>query len=245
MHAYVYDGTFDGLLTAIYEAYYRGEQPERIAASGEFQEDFLMQSVDIHTDTEKAGRVYRSIIEKISLHALEYVFYAFLSETQDVGTAIYKYLKLGWKVGGTVDDYLAKDEVLRVHELHRKVASERHALLGLIRFRSIGEDRYYAPIEPRYNTIGLLAPHFVQRLSDQHWMIHDVKRGIGAVYNQKEWIITEINLHKEIRLSEEEQYWQSLWKEYFKKIAIKERINPKLQKSNMPMKYWKYLIEKN
>jgi probable DNA metabolism protein len=43
---------------------------------------------------------------------------------------------------------------------------------------------------------------------------------------------------------QEEEFYQTLWKQYFKSIAIEGRINPRLQMQHMPKKYWKYLIEK-
>jgi len=35
-----------------------------------------------------------------------------------------------------------------------------------------------------------------------------------------------------------------MWKEYFKTIAIKERINPKLHRQHLPVRFWKYMTEK-
>ena len=32
--------------------------------------------------------------------------------------------------------------------------------------------------------------------------------------------------------------------EYFKTIAIKERINPKLHRQHLPVRFWKYMTEK-
>jgi probable DNA metabolism protein len=45
-------------------------------------------------------------------------------------------------------------------------------------------------------------------------------------------------------VSEEEKAVRQIWQSFFKTIAIPERKNPRLQKSNMPAKYWKYLTEK-
>ena len=42
----------------------------------------------------------------------------------------------------------------------------------------------------------------------------------------------------------DEQLFQSLWKTYFKAICIKERLNPRKHKQDMPVRYWKYLTEK-
>lgn len=242
---YIFDGSFDGLLTSIYEAYYRKEKPEKILSEEDYQESLLIEKIHIDTDVEKAKKVYNSIKTKISNRALQNVFYTYLSEEKDLGTWIYQYLRLGWKIGNNIDYNMADDRVLRIYKTRRKVERERHLLLGLIRFRRLESNVYYALIEPQFNTVGLLAPHFVKRLSDQNWVIHDVKRKIGAAYNGREWIIRDIDLKDKLRLKEDELIFQNLWKEYYKSIAIKNRINHKLQKRCMPMKYWRYLVEKN
>lgn len=241
---YIYDGTFDGMLTAIYEAYYRRERPDKITLEDNPQENFIVHKVCIHTDSEKAQKVYNSIQTKISSQALKNVFYAFLSEINDSETAIYQYLKLGWTIGKDVDMNLSNDAVLKVHNLYQKVARERHAMLGLIRFNRLENDIYYSQIEPQYNIVGLAAPHFASRLSDENWVIHDLKRGIAVMYNKKEWIIKDIDIIEELKFEKDEEMYQQLWKIYFKTIAIKNRINPRLQKRNMPVRYWKHLTEK-
>ena len=39
-------------------------------------------------------------------------------------------------------------------------------------------------------------------------------------------------------------WFQQLWKTYFKSTTIKERLNPRKHKQDMPVRYWKYLTEK-
>lgn len=243
---YIYDGSFEGLLTAIYEAYYRRENPDRIVDREDAQQNLFTHNVHISTNLVKADRVYRSIQEKISPYALENVLYAFLSEYEEMGTWIYRYLQLGWKTGEKVDLLIGDDRVLKIHEICRKVKFESHRMLGLVRFQALADSRniYYAPIQPDHNIVGLIAPHFASRLSDQNWMIHDVGRNIAALYNQKEWIMTSLSTDKLPPVGEEEMAFQSLWKQYFQSIVIKDRINPKLQKRCMPMRYWRYLVEK-
>ena len=46
------------------------------------------------------------------------------------------------------------------------------------------------------------------------------------------------------RMDKDEKLYQALWKTYFKAIAIKERRNPRKQRQDMPVRYWKYLTEK-
>lgn len=241
---YIYDGSFDGILTAIYEVYYGREIPDNIVPQDSMEENFLVQKAFITTDGEKARKVYEAIENKISEEALRRVFYAYLSEIEDHGMIILKYLQLGFKIGPQVDLNLSDDIVLMMDNIYNKVAREKHRMLGLIRFKELENGILYSSIEPDYNVIGLLAPHFASRMANENWAIHDVKRGIAIFYNKQEWIIKDIELKDSLILKEEEEEYQELWKAYFKSIAIQSRINPRLQKRNMPMRYWKHLVEK-
>ncbi len=241
---YIYDGSFDGLLTGIYEAYYRRENPEDIVPEDSMEENFLVQKVFISTDGEKARRVYEAIESKISEEALRRVFYAYLSELSGHGISILKYLQLGFKLGPQVDLNLSNDIVLKMDRINYKVSMEKHRMLGLIRFKQLENGILYSSIEPDHNIVGLLAPHFTSRLMNENWAIHDIKRGIGVLYNKKEWIIKDIEVTDSLMVQEDEEEYQELWKAYFKSIAIQSKINPKLQKRNMPMRYWKHLVEK-
>lgn len=241
---YIFDGTFEGLLTCIYEVYYRRQIPDSISC-GDQQQDLLSRSIHIDTDNLKADKVLESIRTKISQDALDHAFHAYLSEIEDIGVWIYRYLRLGWKVGPSVDSYLWEDEVAVVHKASRKVEWESHRMLGLIRFRELQGGIYYAPIGPDHNIVSLLAPHFAQRLSDQAWMIHDVKRDLAAMYNKKDWTIAVIRQKKALPLHGDELMFQRLWKQYYQNIAISGRRNPKLQRQHMPSRYWLYLVEKN
>jgi probable DNA metabolism protein len=240
---YIYDGSFEGLLTAIYEAYYRHQEPEKIISGDCFQDCLFATPVYINTDEQKAHRVYNAILQKISKSAAKNVLYAFLSEAEDAGTAIYQYLKLGWKIGKVVDSALTQQGVFRIHTLRRKVSQEAGKILGLVRFRLLKSGIYYAPIEPDYNVLSIIAPHFKRRMQDQNWIIHDVKRDIAAFYDQSEYTIAPFEFSTPLPLDQAERDCQSLWKQYFHTIAIKSRINPRLQRQYMPARYWKHLIE--
>jgi len=45
-------------------------------------------------------------------------------------------------------------------------------------------------------------------------------------------------------MDKDEKLFQQLWKTYFKSITIKERLNPRKHKQDMPVRYWKYITEK-
>lgn len=244
MLIYLYDGSFTGLLTAIYEAYYRGERPEQILSQEESKQGNLFaRYVEVPTDPAKADRVSLAVEQKISPKALRQIYYTYLSEIPEAGTWIYRYLDLGWQVGKKLNLHLHDERVRRILEISRKVGQEKHRMLGFVRFRQIQDRLYYAPIEPDYNILVLIAPHFSRRFADQNWIIHDLKRRWAAVFNQKQWFLTEADFPPLKTTAQEAQY-QRLWQEYFDSIAIQARTNLELQRRFLPRRYWKHLIEK-
>ena len=102
----------------------------------------------------------------------------------------------------------------------------------------------YAPVRPDADVLVSLARHFAHRLKDRSWLIHDVRRDQGALFNGRRWVIGTLTMESEPTLSAEEIQWQELWRTFYDHIAIPERTNPRLQKSFMPMKYWEFLVEK-
>ncbi len=241
---YIYDGSFDGLLTAIYEAYYRGDRVDDIVAVDSMEENFLIERIYIDTDIEKSRKVFEAIENKISQEALKRVLYAYLSELPRHGIDILKYVQLGFKIGPQLDLNLSNDIVLRMDNIRHKVASEQHRMLGLVRFKQLENGIFYSSIEPDFNIVALLASHFASRLANENWVIHDVKRGIGVLYNKEEWVVKDIEIKDSLIVREEEEEYQELWRAYFKSIAIQSKVNPVLQRRNMPARYWKHLIEK-
>lgn len=244
MICYVYDGTFEGLLTAIYDAYYNIPRPEQIYGHWEFEPTLLTKPVYINTNVEKSTKVYNAIKSKISSDALRQIYYAYLSDIKGSSTAIYNYVKLGFKLGKEVDLHLHNDIVLNIQNIDKKVSYECHRMLGFVRFKCLN-DFYYSPIEPDHNIIGLIAPHFASRLPNENFIIQDLKRELAVFYNKKEWIVSSFDKEnaKVFFENTESEFYENLWKEFFKTIAVENRTNSRLQKRSMPVRYWKHLTE--
>lgn len=245
MICYTYDGSFDGLLTAIYESYYRKEKPGEIQPEENLQPNMLFRYVHIETDFEKSQRVYNSIREKISEEALDNVYHVFLADREyKRSTIIYNYLKLGWKTGKSIDLHLADDRVLKVLKIKQRVELEVHRMMGFVRFSLMAGNIYYAVIEPDNNILPLIAPHFAERLRDQNWIIHDKARGLAALYNTRNWLIVDASPSKIPDIDTGEKLYRDLWKEFYNSVTIKERYNLSLHKRLLPVRYWPNLTEK-
>ena len=239
---FTYDGSFEGLLTAIYEAFYSKNKPDSIEDKNYLQHSIFCKYIEINTDQNKSEKVYNAIKNKISLDTLRHCFYAYLSEDLNKATYIYKFLVIAFKLGHKALNNLQEENTRFVYELSKRVGGEAHRMLGLLRFKELSSGIYYAPYEPDNNITVIISKHFVERLSDQRWIIHDKKRDIVGLYANGGFLLSNAQSIDE-EISENEKDFKILWKNYYKTIGIKERVNPKLKISNMPKKYWKYLTE--
>ena len=241
MLRYIYDGSFDGFLSVIYACYYN-KTPESIEREGTYNFSMIFEDKVIETDLSKSNKVYNAILEKISEDTLVHVYQAFLSEVQGIELKLFKYLQLGFKLGSKVNDFLTNEFVNEVQRYSKKVGFEAQRFLGLVRFQEF-KGILYAAIQPTYNIVDLIGNHFKARLKNEKWVIHDVDRKIGIVYENNEWIHRDLKFDKLESHEEKELFYQNLWKAFHKSISIKERTNERLQMQHMPKKYWDNLIE--
>lgn len=245
MIVFLYDGSFEGLLTAIYDAFYSKSKPEEIIRRSFYEPNLISEPIYIKTSTEKYEKVYNAIQNKISYEALSNIFHAYLSDLPRIDTDIYNYIKLGFKLSNKLTLYVHEDIVLKIDKTVKKVTWESVRMLGFVRFKCINSNIYYSSIEPDHNILLLIANHFAERLSNENWIIHDIKREMAIFYNKKEWILTPFDRDNEKKLNSkcDEEFYENLWRNYFKSTAIAERKNDKLQKNHMPFRYWKHLTE--
>lgn len=247
---FLYDGTFEGLLTIVFDVYISKKIPYKILPEKDYIANILDKTTIVVTDYQKFDRVFNGIAQNISTEVLQNAYNAFLSSNknnicENKEIEIVKYILYGFIVGPKVITMLSVDYVLNVYKLKRNVLGEAHRLKGLVRFIQIGNNLFYSSIHPDNNVIENIGNHFIRRFPTQSFILHDKNRNIAMLYNQKEYTIIDVPSNFSIKnFSDEEQQFQNLWKTFFNTISIKERQNPRLQMQYMPKKYWNDLIEK-
>ena len=242
MQDYLYDGTFEGLLTCVYHHYYT-EKASGIFRADEYQRNMLSRFCEVETDQEKAGRVYVAIENKISRYDLRRVYKAYRSEAEGIEMKILNYLVLGFRVGSRIGSMHAHAAVLPIQDAERLVARDIDKYLGLVRFEECENGIMYGIIEPGTDVIEFIAEHFSDRFRNEPFILHDAKRDKAVIAHCGRWYISSFTEKDIPAIGRDDKEFQKLWRAYFEHIAIKERINPKLQRSIMPKKYWKHLTE--
>ncbi|MDL2241518.1 TIGR03915 family putative DNA repair protein [Bacteroidales bacterium OttesenSCG-928-L03] len=250
---YIYDNTYEGLMTAVFDAFARKEKPDRIVPEGHP----LPLFTDTHTvisEREKAERVLNGLKKKLSPSALSMLSVCFLSESDEVPMHILRYIEKTFASPISIEVNFADEDVLKLSQIYRRVTWEANRMKQFVRFQKTGDVMFFALIEPDYNVLPLCYRFFEDRYADQAWIIYDRKRHYGVYYDLKktevvyfekpEAFLQAGKLSQE-KLDEQEQAFQKLWKNYLGAITIKERKNLKLQRQHMPVRYWKYLTEKS
>jgi len=239
----IFDGTFEGFLTAVFDVYYQKVNPVVIQKADEMQLTLDSEVHYVTTDIKQAARVFSGIKEKVSDTAASYVYHAFLSGEDEKYMDMLSYIKLGFKLGHMVDSHLKEDCVRRVHKLSKHVGREAHLLHGFARFAETKNGVLYCPISPKNDILHLVADHFVGRLMNEQWVIHDKSRNKAAVYNRSDYIITDVPKDANVQYAEGEEETQELWTAFFNALAIESRKNHKLQRQLLPLYFRKNMTE--
>ncbi|MDB4583765.1 TIGR03915 family putative DNA repair protein [Draconibacterium sp.] len=253
MIIYTYDNTFDGFLTCVFECFNRKEFPVDICSRIGEQKHLYAERLEVKTNQKKADRVWKGIQKKLSGKNNQLPYYAFLSEETGVEIRIYRFLRKLFSAHFNVETDYGDSDVLYLTQVSQKVKKEAMRMLQFVRFQHTKEGIYFCGIEPRYDVIPMIVNHYQKRFADQKWLIYDLKRNYGIIYGKdkvEEVVISKKQFNRlngqvyKTLLDEGEDFYQKLWKLYFKHINIEERKNLRVQRQFMPRRFWKYLPEK-
>ncbi|MBR5640625.1 MAG: TIGR03915 family putative DNA repair protein [Firmicutes bacterium] len=242
---YLYDNTFDGLLTCLYEHVYTEHADSIISVRPDIQIS-LGRQMQVETDLEKSEKVAHAIETKISPAALRRAYNAWLTAEDGKEMDVLRYVFLGFKLGKDIDRLHGSETVRRIDVLNHKVSWEADRILGILRFSVIQSPQgevLYAAIHPNCDLIQTVMPHFLNRFRQDPFIIHDVGREKAAFAAEGSWVIRSLPKDFSPQYTPDEQQYRELWRGYFKTAAIDQRRNPSLQKHFIPTRYWQYLTE--
>ncbi|MCR5013796.1 MAG: TIGR03915 family putative DNA repair protein [Bacteroidales bacterium] len=260
MTVYTFDGTMDGLLTAVFDAFDRHEQPESLLTAGEALPLFCDEVHEVTTEEEKAHRVWSGMEKRLSAEALRLISVSMMSELPELNHSLFNYICKTFRLpekAKSIERNYADPDVQAVVHIARKVLHEQLRMKQFVRFQKAKDGTYLAVISPDHNVLPLVIGHFQDRFNDQPWMMYDAKRHYGYYYEGQgspmritfedetsvPFSLADGRLNDE-KLNCDDVLFQELWRTYFKAICIRERLNPRKQRGDMPIRYWKYMTEK-
>jgi len=252
MLAFRYDTTFEGLLSAVFDAYSRKKFPELLLAPEEIPPLTTTEIHTVATSRSKADRVFTGLCKRLTREGKNTVLLTFLADEAETPTLIFRYIckQFNAPQGVSIEgDFFDKD-VLAIDRTAKRVNAEVCHLLGFARFQKTAEDIYFSAIAPRHNILSLMLPHFIDRFSGHPWILYDLRRSFG--FYHKDGKISEMSLTGEFPdsgmlpdhlLAEDEKIFQTIWRQYLRAATIMERANLRLQARCLPRRFWPHMIE--
>ncbi len=251
---YIFDNTYTGFLCCVFACFEYKDVDVQLhsQANNNVQSVLFSHNRTIITDTGKAQRVQAGLMKRAGKEVAKDFFRVFLAEDPIAWNSAFRVAYRLFTGQQNILQNYGDADVLYFSQTLKKVSRERHRMKAFIRFSKSSDGLYYSVIEPDFNVLPLIADFFRKRYADQHWLIYDMKREYGLLYDL--YGVAEVSLSPAeknalttdtvIMLEEREEHFQQLWKRYYHSTNIEARRNMKLHLRHVPKRYWKYLIEK-
>lgn len=239
---YQIDQTPCAFFTAVFCAYADRAENSAIIVSSDFQSSIGDEFLSPAPDEKKAARVLKKL-RAIDARCLCEIDYILRTAAPDREQIAFLYIKRLLSNNAPVREMLVFPEIRRAMDLSAQVGNESHRLTGFLRFHETASGIFYAACTPDNDVVDFLMPHFCARFKNTPFVIHDVKREIAGVYNGNSWLVAPAK-RADIVFSEREDGFLKLWKEYYHTVTIPARKNTRQMKNYMPVRYWKFMPEK-
>lgn len=215
--AYAYDGTLEGLLSAIFASYERRERPIDVVPEDRLQPRLGQRVATIPTDAAHAERVMAGVRRSCGRQAAWALVRAACSDEPDAGTAAYRFVRYAMdeqkrrrcetcrkrlackgrggvgpcpKIRGRAFSDITHPAVERLFRISRSVGQECEHMRQFVRFQHLagaGADLWFSRVNPKASVVPLIMDHFVERLGVQPFIIYDEVHQLAGVYDGDDW----------------------------------------------------------
>lgn len=236
-----YDSTFGGFLCCVFESYVHKEFPIAFQSDEECFVLSLYPVRTVNTVPSHAQRVYRSLV-KLSPFAAQVVRRGFLTCMPEKEQHLYALIRKIYQEGCGFLKNPADEVYNPIAKALRHLSGELEKLRGFVRFSDYA-GVLGGEIQPKNRVLPLLKSHFCERYANESFFIYDRTYHDLLLYSKgHSRIVTVDNLELHLP-SEEEIYYQKLWRRFFETIEIKERHNPRCQNNFLPKRYRSMMTE--
>lgn len=265
--AYLYDGSLEGLLSAVFCAYARRENPKDIARKDRFQPRIGQNVITIATDQALALRVENGITRACGPAVFNAIAVASLSDDPSIGTIVLAFVRYAMDrarkqslspcrnktcYGETCSRKTRCALADSTHppagpllKARRAVLNERHRMLQFIRFEHMRNGVWFARCNPNASVVPLLMGSFRARFGNEPFVIFDEVHRIAGICDGSTWSLVDERVFP-LELPEradDEESMQRAWRAFYRAVSVEARYNPELRRHFMPKRFWKNLTE--
>lgn len=182
---------------------------------------------------------YFERLKRLDIKTLKTLYLYILSDGKEVSDDIIYILE---NSKTKLRNYISDPVIERIYKKAKQVSREIHRIKGLLRFREVEGGYLYAKFSPDFNIIMPVSNYFADRLRSEKILIHDIRRNVAAFCYRGKVFSAQIE-DKIPNLTDNEREIVRLWLKYFDKISVEDRLNLRIQKQKVPLKYRKSVVE--
>lgn len=238
---YIYDGTYPGMLSCVFESFSAHEIPDTVLLPGNLQLS-LFGHKEISTDLPKSRRVEAGIEKKLGHKARILIERVYCSCSPEKERDVIRFLHFGFREGPDVLGMLAHPLVHPLYKAQRSLLNEAHLLKEFVRF-SERQGVLMSVIDPKSCVLPFMAEHFAVRLRSERFLIHDRTHDLVLAGDQGRTRLLPAAGFFMPDTEREEEIYQAMWKMYYDTIAVEQRKNLRLRMTHMPKRYWGNMTE--
>ncbi len=195
MIIFVYDHSFDGLLTMIYESFLFQKRPDQIIPVKRYTGELFGTVYHINTSAGKADTVWEEIKKRTGTAQADQYYYAFLSHEENIEMALFNVLAEVLDMEMNIPARLRSNKKM-ISRMAGKVEDEVKKVIRLTKWHQTTEHILFNSIAPYFNILSVAANYFYKNSPDQRWILYDRSRDFGYYFNFKH--LSRIYLNSEV-----------------------------------------------
>ncbi len=178
----IYDGSFNGYLTAIFFAFEEKIQVIDIQKNLWSQNVLFSDVKSITSQPDKAKRVWNGVQNK-SNSAIKNVYFSFLSEHKGIELLLYRFIRKLFFPNDIISLNFSDNNETLINQIAKAVSKEKYNIETFTAFELTKDAVYLANIAPQFDILPLVSKHFCSHYYNQKWLIYDMKRKYGLHYD--------------------------------------------------------------
>ncbi|MBQ6395648.1 MAG: TIGR03915 family putative DNA repair protein [Atopobiaceae bacterium] len=259
----------EGVLTAVALSYYARADAEhtRLHSKDGCQARLTERVLDVETDGALALRVHGGFERELARSCpragngdcrscrsacARRIVYACASSDEGMPDAVFRYMRLGFSVGGSIRSMLSHPDVAPVVDMAHEVASECEKTRQFVRFSHMADGSFFSVFSPKHDTLPLTYGYFRARMGSERFCIIDPVHSVGVFHDRRTEVV---HLERSICTSlvnrkdhaSDETYIRSMWKLFYEKLALPGRDRSQrgydLRMRFMPKRLWEGMPE--
>lgn len=230
-----YDGTFLGFLTIVHRAFSKKQFPA-VILTPETAVESLFFSEQIETDTKLAEKIFARLDQRLRKDNFQFIQDGFNSSLTEKEVCLLDALEIALQSRDSLANFIGHPSILALQKSIKSLYGEAHLFTGFVRFEFVGE-LLFSKIRPKHFSLPYICPHFAERYPLQTMLIYDeTHRLLAIIENSKVSLLQDVDC-PEFDMNVGEDKIQKQWLTFLEAVTIKERINPRVQMSHLPLRF--------